>query len=209
MLSKIESQAVHDRLAETIVYDERGQKIKMRSLWEGRPAILVFLRHFACIACRAHAREVWHQRSHYEQAGSRIVFIGNGAPEVISRFRTEMHLGDAPIYTDPDLQAFSAAGFKKSFLGRFGLTAVINSMNLASKGYWQAKHQRGDGNTLQLGGVLLVMPDGHVRYKYTSTAAGDFPPYSDVEYMTGIKVRPFALEAAESPLGKMPDFSQR
>lgn len=195
-------------LGEQTILDENGKQVLVKTLWERTPVVLIFLRHFACIACRAHAREVWNQRRLYEANGTKIAFVGCGSPENIARFRREMHLEGAPIYTDPGLNAFSAAGFKRSFLGSLGFQAAANFLNLASRGYWQTKHRTGDGDKLQLGGVVLVMPDGHVRYKYTSTATGDFPTHSDLEHKAMSRVRPFTVEAV-AVAASMPDYSTR
>lgn len=195
-------------LAQARVLNASGEEIELASLWQAHPVILVFLRHFACIACRAHAQNIWARRHLYEHNGSKIVFIGNGTANHITAFRQNMNLNGAPIFTDPHLHAFRAAGFKRSFMRTFSGTSILNFVRLSLEGHRQKMHSPGHGDLLQLGGVLLVMQDGHVRYKYTSTAVGDFPPESDLEYIAKANTLPFSLESC-GPIGLGADFSRR
>ena len=44
-------------LMNSVLLDEQGRQIPMPFLWQTNPAIFVYLRHFACAACRAHAEQ--------------------------------------------------------------------------------------------------------------------------------------------------------
>jgi peroxiredoxin len=204
-----QNETALENLANAIVLNESGDALRLGLTWAKSPAILIFLRHFACIACRGHAQQVWRRRETYEQAGARVYFIGNGLPQHIPAFRKEMGLDGATILTDPDLAAFDAAGFKRSFLGTFGTQAAFNFFSLRKQGLWQTISEPGQGNRLQLGGVVLMMPDGHLRYKYTSVALGDFPPQSDLQYISGLAIKPFHVESSESSSLLEPDYSRR
>jgi len=47
------------------VFTTTSAQIQLHQLWSNQTAIFVFLRHFACIACRAHAKQVWNERANY------------------------------------------------------------------------------------------------------------------------------------------------
>lgn len=195
-------------LAGSVVYGEVGQPVPLAQLWQAQPVILIFLRHFSSIACRAHAREVWSARHEYERSGAKIVFIGCGTPENIVRFKMEMGLIRAEVYTDPGLKVFAQAGFKRGFLSAMGPRSALNFARLSWQGFRHHEYRQSCGDRLQLGGVLLVMPGGIVRYKFTSTALGHFPPASDLDYIRDLVHQPFEL-ASLGAAEDIPDFSRR
>lgn len=167
-------------LAASSVFDEKGQGLQLSQLWQKQTTCFIFLRHFACIACRAHVSQVLENREKIEKSGARIVFVGNGQPHFISVFKETMKLGeDVLVLTDPSLKAFKAAGFKRGFLVSHGASSVINGVKLLAQGYTQRMPGGGAGDLWQLGGVLVVQPSGRVAYQFISEALGDFPPEKD------------------------------
>lgn len=159
---------------------EDNSKIRIASLWQKQTIIFVFLRHFACMACRAHADQVWKNREVYEKSGAKIIFIGNGDPAMIPRFRREMGIDSALVLTDPSLVTFRAAGFRRGFFVSVGPAAIKNGLGLISQGYKQTKHSKAEGDIWQLGGVLVMTPAGRIAYHFISEATGDFPMPKDV-----------------------------
>lgn len=163
------------------VIDENNRRVPLYKLWEEQTSIFVFLRHFACIACRAHAKEVWKNRERYEKAGAKIHFIGNGSPHFIEGFKEDLGLQEASVFTDPERQAFRAAEFKKGFFSCLGPLAVANGLKLIKNGHKQVKYTKGMGDLWQLGGVLVVKPESRIALHYISEQLGDFPTDKDIE----------------------------
>lgn len=170
------------KLAACEILDEAGKPVAIQSLWSDQPAILIFLRHFACDLCQRHALDVWENRSKYEEKGAKIHFISNGNAHFISEFKKLLGLEAASVFTDPTMKAFEAAGFRKGFwidpgeyMRRvpFMIAAVRHEMR-----------RTGQGSVWQLGGVLAVKPGDKITYQYTSQMLGDFPPSHDVPRMT-------------------------
>jgi peroxiredoxin len=106
----------------------------MYDLWQKQLSVFVFLRHFACIACWAHAFRVWNEREKYEKAGAKIYFIGNGSSHFISKFKEDIGLQDAQVYTDPSLEVFHACGFKKGFIAAVNAKSLMNITELVIEG---------------------------------------------------------------------------
>jgi peroxiredoxin len=164
-----------------VVYDASGTHVPISKFWSERTAILVFLRHFGCIACRSHAQDVWAHRDVLQKDGAQIIFIGNGEPSYIEKFRQDFNLGEAPIYTDPSLRAFELAGFKYGLAGLLNVQTVKNGIELMAEG-----HRNGNpfssttGSNLQLGGVIVVHPGTRVTYHYISEALGDTPEAGEI-----------------------------
>ena len=49
-------------LKDVVVQDERGAELRLGDLWREQPAVLVFLRHYGCVFCRAHAVQLHRAR---------------------------------------------------------------------------------------------------------------------------------------------------
>ncbi len=162
------------RLSQVTVVGEDHNKFKLGSFWEKSPAIFVFLRHFACVACRAHASDIWAHRHKYEKAGAQIYFIGNGSPSMLKIFKEDLGLQDAWIFTDPTLEAFHAAGFKRGFMLAFGYQSLISLAKLKLAGNRAGSWSPEQGDKYQLGGVLAIKPGNIVSYHYISEYQGDF-----------------------------------
>ena len=181
MLSHKENSIKADilTLAKCELLSESWEPILCHRLWAEQTAVIIFLRHFACAACRAHAVDVWQRREQYQSKGAKIYFVGNGQPSFIEGFKKDLSLEGANIYTDPSLASFRAAGFKRGFLAALGPKAIVNYTKLASSGNVTG-YKKGAGDIWQLGGVLVVHKSGKVGYQYISEIAGDFPPESNV-----------------------------
>jgi hypothetical protein len=138
------------------------------------------LRHFGCISCRSLAVDIWKNKEKYEKDGARIIFIGNGKANFINGFKEQLGLGEVPIFTDPTLQSFRAAGFKRGFLAALGPKAIVNVYKMYGEGHRQGPTNKESGDLWQLGGVLVIKPDGRVGYHYISEVTGDYPPEGDI-----------------------------
>ncbi len=171
-------KADSDELAQCYLKDENDNVIVARELWKDHTAVLVFLRHFACAACRFHAEEVWADRAKYESKGAKISFIGVGDTHFIKKFKEQVGITDAPIYTDPSLKIFDAAGFKRGFwIDPGNMHTRPEFISLAIQ---HTMKKTGSGNVWQLGGILVIKPSGNIVYQYTSQTMDDVPPNKDV-----------------------------
>jgi thiol-disulfide isomerase/thioredoxin len=167
--------------ANSHIKDEKGADVKVGTLWKDHPVIFVFLRHFGCIDCRAHAAQIWSEKEKYEKGGAQILFISNGAPQFIQGFKEELKITEAPVYTDPSLAAFKACGFKRGFLAALGPQSLINGMKLKSQGH-KNKREPGSGDWWQMGGILVVQKDGKIGYHHICQTLADYP--SEIEEAT-------------------------
>lgn len=102
--------------------------------------------------------------------------IGNGSAYFARVFAEDLGI-DFPIFTDPERKTYKALGMRRDILASFSLDIVRNSRRAMSKGFRQTSTQ---GDVLQLGGVLVVSPDGKVPYFYASRVAGDHPDPAEI-----------------------------
>lgn len=102
-------------------------------------------------------------------AGARLVFVGTGTPAQAAAFAAA-HSGQQSVFVDPDRAAFAAAGMRRSFLGVLSPRLLRNAWRA-----WRAGHRQGavQGDAWQLGGVVVLAPDGAVVHRQVERVAGD------------------------------------
>jgi hypothetical protein len=113
------------------------------------------------------ARDAFHAR------GAEVFVIGNGAPHLARAFREDLGL-EVPLYTDPTLATYRALRFRRG-VGATLLSARTwaHALRATRGGFLQGRTQ---GDAWQLGGVVVVRPDGTIAYRHASAEAGDHPP---------------------------------
>lgn len=161
------------------IFSEAGVKVHFSSLWKDRTVIIIFLRHFSCIGCRAHADQVWNFHRQMKNLKVKIIFIGNGRPDVIKVFKEEMKLHDAEIYTDPSLETFKACGMHRGVSNYINLKSFIEARRIKKQGYKQGKYTEDVGDLWQNGGVVGFKDPGKVIYHFTSKHLGDYDDPDD------------------------------
>jgi len=174
------------RLLEDIVLqDHEGVPVRLGDTWKDRPAVLVFVRHYGCVFCRDQAVQLHKLRDDFEAAGVNLVMIGQGTPEMAASFRRAQGV-DVTVLVDPDRRIYAMVGAKLGTLGELvgprQILATLRATVASRIGQGGvAVHQgRIIGHAAQLGGVLVVAPDGSLRYVHLSEHSSDYPPAREV-----------------------------
>jgi peroxiredoxin len=124
-------------------------------------------------------------REEFDEAGVRLAVIGIGTPADAAAFRRDQGV-DLPLLADPDRRTYALAGAKVATLGELvspktvwrGLRhTILSRLRLGSIAVHQGRIK---GHAAQLGGVLIVAPDGSIRYSHLSEDASDNPPAREV-----------------------------
>jgi peroxiredoxin len=124
-------------------------------------------------------------REEFDEAGVRLAVIGIGTPADAAEFRRAQGV-DLPLLADPDRRTYALAGAKVATLGELlapriiarGLKhTVLSRLRLGSIAVHQGPIK---GHAAQLGGVVIVAPDGSIRYSHLSEDASDNPPAREV-----------------------------
>jgi peroxiredoxin len=107
----------------------------------------------------------------FEAAGVRIVLIGQRTPRHAAEFRRRQGL-DLTILADEQRSSYALAGTKVANIGELiGPKVIARSLGATAKtGRFQT---RTDGHTAQLGGTLVVAPDGRVTWSHIAHDASD------------------------------------
>ncbi len=116
-------------------------------------------------------------RDEIHARGAELFIIGNGAPSFAQAFREDLGIS-TPLFTDPSLETYRLLEFKRGVADALLSPKVwANAARAWSGGFRQGRVQ---GDAWQLGGVIVVRPDGSVIFRHASTEAGDHPPVPEI-----------------------------
>ncbi len=119
--------------------------------------------------CREHVVQLHREIDSIRATGAELYVIGNGSPSFIEGFRDETGWR-GPLYTDPSLEVYKAAGLQRGVLKTFNLSAAWRSVGTLRRGFRQGRTQ---GDAWQQGGVLVIAPSGDVLWTHASEGPGD------------------------------------
>lgn len=120
--------------------------------------------------------QLHRERARIEAAGATLHVIGNGAPMFMAGFR-ETTGYDGPLYTDPSLAVYRALDLRRGAGTIVSARAAMNAVRALRGGFRQGRTQ---GDATQQGGLLIVAPDGTIRYRHADRVAGDHAPLAEV-----------------------------
>jgi peroxiredoxin len=189
-----------DALAEITLPDQDGHSIRLRDLWRDGPAAIVWLRQFGCPFCRAYAVELNRARSRFSDAGARLVLIGQGRPEDAGRFRRHLRLG-LQILTDADRVTYLWAGTKLATLDEL-IGPLVVGRALVRMARQRVVIGRNTADEAQLGGSIVVTPDGRVTFAHISGDASDVAAPADL--LDAIEASRSAAPATSTGHGSQP-----
>jgi AhpC/TSA antioxidant enzyme len=121
--------------------------------------------------------------------------MGNGTSGFGRAFREDVQL-ETPLYVDPTCASYRALSMKRGIartlgswrtwvsLGRALRTGIRERRAGVIVRWWRLSVPvlipGTQGNAWQLGGVLVVLPDGRIAYRRESTIAGDHPRTDEI-----------------------------
>jgi peroxiredoxin len=110
-------------------------------------------------------------RQDFKAAGVKLVLIGQGTPRQAAEFRRRQGI-QLPVIADHDRVSYKVAGTKVG-----GVTDLFSPKTVA-KGLLATAHTgrtqtRTVGHPAQLGGALLIEPDGRVAWSHMAEDASD------------------------------------
>src|SRR5438128_1625812 len=122
--------------------------------------------------------QLHRDRDKFAAAGANVVLIGQGTPAQAANFKRKQGI-ELPLLVDPDRRTYKAAGAKTAtFSELLGPTVVLKGMQRGLKN--RLRQGRTVGHPAQLGGVLVVAPDGRVTWAHLADDASDNPPNEPV-----------------------------
>jgi AhpC/TSA antioxidant enzyme len=124
------------------------------------------------VHCRDHAVQLHRARERFEQAGVGLTLIGQATPRQAAHFARKLDLDPLRVLADEERATYRLAGFPRANLGQLlGPRSVVAGVRHGARsGVMQGKIV---GDAAQLGGAMLVRPDGTVALHRASGHAGD------------------------------------
>jgi len=110
-------------------------------------------------------------RGDFKAIDANFVLIGQGTPRQAAAFRRRQGI-QLCLLADEDLVSYRAAGAKVG-----GVRDLFNPMVVAKGAMTGVREKtiqtRTQGDASQLGGALVIAPDGRIVWSHMSTDAGD------------------------------------
>jgi peroxiredoxin len=124
------------------------------------------------VHCRDHAVQLHRAREQFEDAGLQLVFIGQATPRHASHFRDRLELDPLTVLADEERVSYRVAGWERGSASQLvGPRSVVAGVKHARRsGVMQG---RPIGDISQLGGEMVITPDGNVAWSHAQQNAGD------------------------------------
>lgn len=151
--------------------DHTGREIRLGSLWQSGPAAIVWLRHYGCLYCRAHARAMEDARDAFARAGISPVLVGMGTAADAAAFREQLELS-IPVLADHDRQSYRAAGARQGGPVQLASPRVLLRA-VPTMLHGRVRQGRTVGNPMQLGASAVIGPGGEVLFHHVARDASD------------------------------------
>ncbi len=166
-------------LADVEVFDATGTGTRLGDRFTTSPAAVVFLRHFACLACTEHVVLLAPRLHELTRLGVRVVYVGNGEARYIEAFvqRNAIDTDAVEVVTDPSLAVHRALQLPRSFWATYGPRALLGLFRALFGGFRQSSIE---GDNFQQGGLLVVDGDQRVAFLHRDQASGDHAPMGEV-----------------------------
>ena len=117
------------------------------------------------------------EREEFRKLGVRPVVVGHSSLRYAKAFVEETGI-ELPVYVDEKRVVYQALEFKRPLLGFLNPKVFQRAAEARKEGFSQPGVF---GDAFQLGGVVLLMPDGSMPYRYASQFAGDHPKLEDLK----------------------------
>ena len=110
-------------------------------------------------------------KNEIEEAGARLVFIGNGNTAFARHFK-ETFVPDCEVLTDPSTATYALLGTRRGLWTTWTPRSLPATIRALRHGFRQSRTQ---GHAYLQGGVAIVDAIGVVRWSFVSRFAGDHP----------------------------------
>jgi peroxiredoxin len=169
-----------DALADIQLLDHDGNPVRLGELWQDEPVALVWVRHYGCVHCRSHAVELEAARSEFDDAGVRVVLIGQATPRQAAHFRKRLDI-ELPVLADESRESYRVAGAKVATAGELlGPRSVSAGLRKTFESRGKVHQGRIIGHPAQLGGAMVIAPGGEVTWSHMAEDASDNASPDDI-----------------------------
>ncbi|MED6247492.1 Peroxiredoxin-like 2C [Ataeniobius toweri] len=177
-----------------LIYDRRGVSSPFKSLYQHSKTVIIFVRNFLCYSCKDYVDDLSKvPRGALEEAGIRLVVIGQSAPQHIEPFC--MLTGYSyEMYVDPQRSIYLKLGMKRE---ETFTDSALPSPHVKSglfmgqiKSIWRAMTSPTfdfQGDLHQQGGAIIVGPGSQVHFCHFDMNRLDHMPITWLLQLAGVQ----------------------
>jgi peroxiredoxin len=175
-MAKIKHLNFNQPAPDLTLLDTTGKPVQISSLWQKKPLLLAFTRHFGCTQCKEMLSELVVNQDRIRAAGLEIAVVTQGTVETTAQFAVAFAHG---LYclADPERASYRAYGLERgsvfqTFLNLRVLKAVSASRR---KGYPVEVPPQGQ-DAMQMSGMFIISRSGKIELPYYYDDIADHPP---------------------------------
>ena len=98
---------VGDRAPDFELQDSTGSTVHLSDVWNHKPALLLFWRHYGCSCGIERARRLQAEYPDYLKLGASVIIIGQGEPERAAAYIQDHNI-PSPVFCDPTYKVYQA-----------------------------------------------------------------------------------------------------
>lgn len=152
------------------------QWIQLSELWQTKPLLLAFTRHFGCLHCKVMLADLTAARPEIEKAGLSIAVVTQGSP-ADSRAFCEKHAPGILCLADPDHIAYRAFGLARGSVWQVLLAPQVLRGTARARGRGLTAQLPPPGqDVMQMSGMFIIGTDGRIRLPFYYDTIADHPP---------------------------------
>ena len=153
-----------------------GERIRLSSLWQEKPLLLVFTRHFGCPQCKEMLDQLVQNKADLEKSGLTLVAVTQGTPAETLEYCTRQAPGIVCL-SDPGRDAYHAFGLERGTLWQVVLSPdVIRGTAIAREHGHTAELPPQGQDVMQMSGTFIIGTDGRIRLPYYYDNIADHAP---------------------------------
>ena len=119
-------------------------------------------------------------RSEFEAAGVPLVLIGQATPRHAAHFRRVQEV-ELPVLADEERASYRAAEAKvASAIEMLGPKSIAKGFMKTAQSRGKIRQGKVIGDPAQLGGAMVIAPDGTVAWSYMSKDPSDSAPVGEI-----------------------------
>lgn len=161
-----------------VLQDVKGQPVELSSLWQERPLLLTFTRHFGCTQCKQMLDELVAGSEQINAAGLNLAVVTQGSPEATAVFAAQ-HAPGLFCLADPERKAYEAYGLEKGNLFQTFLNPhVWSAVSRARKKGYRVENAPAGQDAMQMSGTFIISSTGKIVLPYYYDHIADHPPLS-------------------------------
>jgi len=159
-----------------ILKDTSGNPVSLSSLWQEKPLLLAFTRHFGCTQCKEMLDELVAGRKQIEDSGLNIAVIMQGTQEASAEFAKKFAPG-LRVLADPERKAYQAFGLERGNLFQtFFNPKVWSAVKRSREKGYQIEPPPAGQDAMQMSGTFIISTRGKVELPYYYDHIADHPP---------------------------------